>query len=159
MSATKSQAEITHLLSAISQGERSSVDELLPHVYREMRALAGSFMRRERQGHSLQPTELVHEAYLRLVDQTRVDWRSRTHFFAVAAQAMRRILVDHARRQTTAKRGGGKVTTSLDDGQPLSPRPRATSFRFGETYAFDASGVMLSESRFVDRLGWMAVRT
>jgi len=112
--------EVTRLLTAISDGDRSSVDDLLPYVYREMRALAGSFMSRESRGHTLQPTELVHEAYIRLVDQTRVDWRGRTHFFAVAAQAMRRILVDHARRKHAAKRGGGKLTTSLDEGLPLS---------------------------------------
>jgi RNA polymerase sigma factor (TIGR02999 family) len=92
---------------------------LLPIVYDELRRLAASYLRRERPGHTLQPTALVHEAFLRLVDQERVDWQGQTHFFAVAAQAMRRVLVDYARRRRRAKRGGGWLRVPLDDALDL----------------------------------------
>ena len=97
-----------NLLHHLEAGDRSAVDRLFAAVYQELRNLAGQFFRREPKGNTLQPTALVHEAYVKLVDQTGVDWQGRTHFFAVAAQAMRRILVDHARRRGAAKRGGGR---------------------------------------------------
>ncbi len=98
---------VTEILTAVSQGEnaRTPAAELMPVVYDELRRLARAYLLRERPDHTLQPTALVHEAYLRLVDQTRVDWQGRTHFFAVGAQMMRRLLVDHARQQDRAKRG------------------------------------------------------
>ena len=87
----------------------------MPLVYDELRRLAGGYLRRERVGHTLQTTALVHEAYLRLVDQTRADWQNRAQFFGVAAQLMRRILVDHARTQQAAKRGSGALKLSLNE--------------------------------------------
>jgi RNA polymerase sigma factor (TIGR02999 family) len=95
--------------------EKVSASELMPLVYDELRRLARGFMRRERRDHTLQPTALVHEAYLKLVDQSRVDWRGRTHFRAVGARVMRRILIDHARRHASAKRGGDQQRVTLGD--------------------------------------------
>lgn len=89
-------------------------DELMTLVYDDLRRLAASYLRGERTGHTLSPTDLVHEAYTKMVDQTRVDWRGKTHFFAIAAQAMRRILVDHARRQGRARHGGAWKRVTLD---------------------------------------------
>ena len=107
--------DITALLDDWSRGNHRALDQLLPLVYAELRAIARRQLRRERLGHTLQPTALVHEAYLRLVDQRQVDWRSRAHFFGVAAQVMRRILVDSARRRKAAKRGEGVHCVSLDE--------------------------------------------
>ena len=102
----KSRAEITGVLVSIDAGDTSAINRLLPLVYDELRTMAARFMRREKRGHSLQPTELVNEAYLRLVDAERVKWSGKTHFLAVGARAMRWILVDHARRKLRKKRGG-----------------------------------------------------
>ncbi len=107
-------SEVTQLLHDWSAGRQEARDELLRLVYDPLRAIAGRHLHREREGHTLQPTALVHELYLRLVDQRRVDWHDRTHFFAVAAQVMRRILVDHARRRKSGKRGGGVVAVTID---------------------------------------------
>ena len=106
--------EVTQLLLDWSDGNQAALDQLLPLVYRELRRLAHQYLRKERAGHTLQTTDLVHEAYLRLVDQHRVHWQNRAHFFGVAAQLMRRILVDRARRARRAKRGGGVPKASLD---------------------------------------------
>jgi RNA polymerase sigma factor (TIGR02999 family) len=100
-------SQVTELLRDWSAGRQEARDELLRLVYDPLRAIAERHLYRERDGHTLQPTALVHELYLRLVDQRNVEWNSRTHFFAVAAQVMRRILVDHARRRKSEKRGGG----------------------------------------------------
>lgn len=97
---------VTQILSEIKGGSRQALDELLPLVYDELRRLAGSYLKNERSNHTLQPTALVHEAYLRLVDQRHVAWKNRAQFLALAAQMMRRILVDHARRGKMAKRSG-----------------------------------------------------
>jgi RNA polymerase sigma-70 factor, ECF subfamily len=99
-------SDITQLLVAWSDGRHDALDRLIPLVYDDLRRLAGGYMVREPRGHSLQPTALVHEAYVRLVDQQRVQWRNRAHFFGVAASMMRRILVDHARARRADKRGG-----------------------------------------------------
>lgn len=109
-----SSPQTTELLLAVARGGRSAANALLPLVYDELRGLAEHYMRRERPGHTLQPTALVNEAYLRLIDQSRVDWKSRAHFFGVAAEMIRRILVDHARKRAAIKRGGGaaKATSS-----------------------------------------------
>ena len=107
-------SKITDLLRHLEAGDRSAVDRLFSAVYQELRSLAGQFFRREPAGITLQPTALVNEAYVKLVDQAGVDWHGRTHFFAVAAQAMRRILVDHARRRGAAKRGGQGKRVLLD---------------------------------------------
>jgi len=108
-------SEVTQLLRDWSEGNSEAREELLQLVYTPLRELAGHHLRREREGHTLQPTALVHELYLKLIKQRRVDWSDRRHFFAVAAQMMRRILVDHARRRKSDKRGGEKVSIALDD--------------------------------------------
>ena len=105
--------EVSRLLVDWGNGDRAALDELMPLVYHELRRLAGRYMRRESQGHTLQTSALVNEAYLRLVDQKSVKWQNRAHFFGVAAQLMRRILVDHARSRLRAKRGGGAQMVSL----------------------------------------------
>lgn len=107
--------EITQLLSRWREGDGAAFERLFPLMYRELRQLAQSYLSQEKAGHTLQGTALVHEAYLRLLGQREVDWRDRGHFFAVAAQAMRRILVDHARRQKAAKRGFGEKVV-LEEG-------------------------------------------
>lgn len=106
--------DVTGLLDEWTRGDRRALDRLLPLVYAELRRVAARQLRRERDGHSLQPTALVHEVYLRLIDQERVNWRSRGHFFGVAARVMRRILVDHARRRLAGKRGEGMRPVSMD---------------------------------------------
>ena len=105
--------EVTLLLAEWAKGNQDALENLTPLVYGELRQLAASYLRKERQGHTLQPTALVHEAYMRLVDQTNPTWQHRSHFFGVAARLMRQILVDHARRKQAGKRAGLKV--SLDD--------------------------------------------
>jgi RNA polymerase sigma-70 factor, ECF subfamily len=101
--------EVTQLLAEWGKGNQKALDDLTPLVYRELRKLAASYLRKERLGHTLQPTALVHEAYLRLVDQTNQNWQNRSHFYGVAARLMRQILVDHARRNQAGKRAGIKV--------------------------------------------------
>ena len=112
----RADADVTELLFAWRQGERDALDRLMPLVYHELRSVAAGYLRRERPDHTLEPTAVLHEAYLRLVDKTHPRWQSRQHFFAVTAQTMRRILVDHARRHGSAKRGGGAALIPLDDG-------------------------------------------
>jgi RNA polymerase sigma factor (TIGR02999 family) len=107
--------DITALLDEWGRGNHRALDQLLPLVYSELRSIARRQLRHERPGHMLQPTALVHEAYLRLVDQRQVDWRNRAHFFGVAAQVMRRILVDAARRRNATKRGDGVACVSIDE--------------------------------------------
>jgi len=112
---THSQKEITQLLDAWSDGDRSALEELAPLVHEELRRLAHHYMRGERPGHILQTSALVNEAYLRLIDWKNVRWQNRAHFFAVAAQFMRRILVDLARERRFQKRGGGVLPVSLSE--------------------------------------------
>lgn len=107
--------EVTHLLRQLQDGDGQAGEQLIRLVYDEMHRIAERYMRRERADHTLQPTLLVDEAYMRLVDQRHVTWQSRAHFFALAAQAMRRILVDHARRRGAARRGGGQRVTLRAD--------------------------------------------
>jgi RNA polymerase sigma-70 factor (ECF subfamily) len=109
------QENVTQLLLELSNGNHAVVDTLLPVVYDELKKLASGYMRRERRDHTLQPTALVHESYLKLIDQTRVSWQNRAHFFGVAAQLMRRILVDHARTYNAEKRGGELQKLQLDE--------------------------------------------
>ena len=109
-----STSEVTRLLQE-SAGNREALDRLLPLVYNELRRLAHNYLTHERTDHTLQTTALVHEAYLKLIDQRSVNWQNRAQFFAISAQAMRRILLDNARRHTAAKRGSGGVKISLDD--------------------------------------------
>jgi len=112
--ADKPMADVSRLLLAWSKGDRGALDRLTPIVYDELHRLARRYMRRERPGHSLQTSALVNEAYLRLVDYRRMDWKDRAHFFAVSSQVMRRILVDHARRNNL-KRGRGVERISLEE--------------------------------------------
>lgn len=107
--------DVTQLLVDYSNGKREALDVLTPLVYGELRNLAARYLRRERSDHTLQSTALVHEAYLRLIDQNQVRWQNRAHFFGVAAQMIRRILVDHARTRHAQKRGGNAQKLSLDE--------------------------------------------
>ena len=117
------QNEVTRILHDWSGGDANAPSRLMPFVYDELRRLARTFLARERGAHTLQPTALVHEAYLRLVDQHSVKWQNRAHFYGIAASMMRRVLIDHARAHATEKRGGAALHLSLDDVQvPLEQR-------------------------------------
>lgn len=116
-------SEITELLKEWSDGRAGAFDRLAPQIYAELRRLASSYMRRERADHTLQPTALVNEAFLKLVDQRAVRWQNRAHFFGIAAQAMRRILVDHARARSAGKRGDGAQAIPLDDASAIAAMP------------------------------------
>lgn len=131
--------EITEQLIAWSNGDEAALDALIPAVYQELRRMADYYLRGENTGHSLQPTALVHEAYMRLIDQTKVEWQNRAHFFGVAAQMMRRILVDHAKSKHRVKRGGTTPKVSLDETVSLS------SERAAELVALDDALKVLNE--------------
>ena len=126
-----SSPEITQLLIAGSNGSQDALQQLYPLVYEELRRLAHRYMSREGPGHTLQTTAVVHEAYLRLIDQKHVQWQNRAHFFAIASQMMRRILITHAQSHAYAKRGGGALKVSLDEAAILSQE------RAGELLALD----------------------
>lgn len=113
-----SRHEVTRLLRELTKGDRSAMDLLMPIVYEELRARAAKFLQREPPGHTLQPTALVNETYLALVRQEHVVWNDRSHFYAVAATCIRRILIDHARRRKAARRGGSKTMVSLEESEP-----------------------------------------
>jgi RNA polymerase sigma-70 factor (ECF subfamily) len=130
---------VTQLLVAWSDGDQSALDQLVPLVHGELRRLARSYMRGERRGHTLQTTALVNEAYLKLVDQKHVRWQNRAHFLAIAAQLMRRILVDYARRRQYRKRGGDALQVSLADAELLSDE------RTPDLMALDEALVSLAE--------------
>src|SRR5437879_2358721 len=144
--------EVTKLLVAWGNGDESALDKLMPVVYKELRRLAHQYLQKERAGHTLQTTDLVHEAYLRLVDQRRVHWQNRAHFFGVAAQLMRRILVDQARRRLRLKRGGGSVMVSLDEGAVVSHRSNVDVIAVDEALTklaeFDQRKARIVELRF-----------
>jgi RNA polymerase sigma-70 factor (ECF subfamily) len=123
--------DITQLLHRIQDGDRSAEEKLVPILYKELHRLAAHYMRRERGDHTLQPTALVNEAYLRLVRTPNIDWESRIHFFGVAAQLMREVLVDHARAHLASKRGGDVGKVSLDELRVYSPE------KSGELVALD----------------------
>jgi RNA polymerase sigma factor (TIGR02999 family) len=131
---------VTQLLQAWSRGDETCLDRLLPAVYDELRRLARHYMRQQPSGHTLQVTALVHEAYLRLIDQQQVDWGSRAHFFGVAAKAMRSILIDHARRRRAAKRGGAAPQVTL--GAAAEAVPSAAN---PDLLALDAALLRLAE--------------
>lgn len=113
--------EVTHLLAQLREGEREAESKLITLVYEELRRLAAYYLRGERPEHTLQPTALVHEAYIRMTKLHNVDWQGRSHFFAIAATVMRRILVDHARAQQAEKRIGFREAISLDEALVVSP--------------------------------------
>lgn len=115
MGEQSTQQGVTRLLREAQAGDRAALDELLPLVYRELRQIAAHHLAQERPGHTLQATALVHEAYLRLIDQHSVDWRNRAHFFSIAAEMMRRVLVNHAVSRRAQKRGAGETLLSLDE--------------------------------------------
>jgi RNA polymerase sigma factor (TIGR02999 family) len=120
------QSQVTQLLLDWSDGDRAALDKLMPMVYQELRRLARYYMRRERAGHTLQTSALVNEAYLRLIDYKRMRWQDRAHFLAVAAQAMRRILIEHARSRQSARRGGAEARqVSLDEAAVLADEQAA----------------------------------
>ncbi|HKR60856.1 MAG TPA: sigma-70 family RNA polymerase sigma factor [Pyrinomonadaceae bacterium] len=112
---TPTPQNVTQLLTGWRNGDRAALDALLPVVYEELRKQAARYLRHERVGHTLQTTALIHEAYIRLVDQKNVHWQNRAHFFGIAAQLMRRILVDHARTKKRAKRGGSDIRVTFND--------------------------------------------
>ena len=116
--------EVTGLLRQWSEGDKGVLDRLLPAVYDELHRMAARYLRRERVDHTLQPTALINEAYMRLVDQNSVTWENRAHFFGIAAQVMRRILVDHARRHQADKRGGSAIKVPIDEAPELAARQR-----------------------------------
>lgn len=118
---------LTALLSSWHDGDAAALDKVMPVIYDELRALAGRHLSRERVGHTLQTTALVHEAYLRLAGQRHVDWKNRAYFFGAVASIMRRILVDHARRRGRDKRGGGVGVMSLDDAPGIAASTAADS--------------------------------
>jgi RNA polymerase sigma factor (TIGR02999 family) len=126
------QHEITELLAEWRDGNQSALDELYPLVYNELHRLARRYMSRERKGHTLQATALINEAYVRLVDQKNVQWANRSHFFAISAQIMRRILIDHARRHGYAKRGGGAHQVSLEEAATVVPDQSQELLRLDE---------------------------
>ena len=114
---------ITHLLKEWGEGDQQALDELTPLVYEELRQQAARYLRKERPNHSLQATALINEAFLRLIDVKDVQWQNRAHFFAIAANLMRRVLVDHARRRDAEKRGGSQVCLTLDEGLAWANEP------------------------------------
>jgi RNA polymerase sigma factor (TIGR02999 family) len=119
-----SEPDVTQLLVNWSKGDQSALDELMPLVYGELRRLAGAYLRRERSNHTLQSTALVNEAFMRLVNQRDVQWRNRAHFYAIAAQMIRRILVDYARSQHAEKRGSGAIKLELDEAMAVAQTGR-----------------------------------
>ncbi len=124
-------SDVTRILNAIEAGDARAADELLPLVYEQLRSIARQHMAQERADHTLQATALVHEAYLRLVGDRRIPWQNRAHFYAAAAEAMRRILLDHAKARGREKRGGGRRRV------PLSVADVAESWNFEETLSLD----------------------
>ncbi len=118
-------SEITQMLRKWSDGDARALDNLLPLVYEELHRQAARYLRRERRDHTLQTTALIHEAYLKLIDQRDVEWESRTHFYAIAAQAMRRILVDYARTKHRDKRGGDDIKLSLSEATAVAAKEKS----------------------------------
>ncbi|HVV82174.1 MAG TPA: ECF-type sigma factor [Kofleriaceae bacterium] len=144
--------DITTILAAASAGDADAANRLAPLVYAELRRRAASLMRQEGSGHTLQATQLVHDAYVKLVQQDRARWSDRNHFFAVASQTMRRLLVDHARGRQRRKRGGGQVKLSLDEGLGLSvesdPDVIALDDALNRLQALDPRQAQIVEMRF-----------
>ena len=146
-------SDVTRILEAIQHGDGRAADELLPLVYEELRKLAAHKMANEMPGQTLQPTALVHEAYIRLIDQTQPAYQSRAHFFGIAAQVMRQVLVDHARSRNAAKRGGGveKLAINLESLSISTERPEqllALEDAMQALAKFDAQKARLVEMRF-----------
>ena len=144
---------ITQLLYELKSGEQEVLSDLLPLVYDELRRLADSYLRRERAGHTLQPTALVHEAYLRLIGQKPIDWQNRAHFFGVAARLMREVLIEHARSRNRLKRGGEfKTIVELDEAVSFSNEKQLDVIAIDEALSqlerLDARQVRIVEMKF-----------
>lgn len=142
--------DVSGLLRAWSRGDAQALDKLIPSVYQELHRLAQKYMKRERAGHSMQATGLVNEAYIRLVDYKRMQWQDRAHFFAVAAQLMRRILVDRARQQKNLKRGAGAVHIDFNETTCLTSGPEMTEIddALNRLAKIDQRKVQIVEMRF-----------
>ena len=149
---TENRQEISIILKDWSGGDRRSADALLSLVYDELRKIAGQYLRKEKSGHTLQPTALVHEAYMKLIDISDISWNDRAHFFAVSAGIMRRILVDHARAKLAEKRGGDIQRISLDEADSFSNEPDidllAVDEALNELSRFDEQQSRIVELRF-----------
>lgn len=145
-------SEVSSLLRAWRGGDRAALDRLVPLVYGELRRLAHRYIVQERAAYSLQSAALIHEAYIRLADLNRIEWRDRAHFFAVAARFMRRILVDRARARAYPKRGGGEKKVGLDEAQAVAPASRLDVVRLHDALnalaEFDARKARVVELRF-----------
>jgi RNA polymerase sigma factor (TIGR02999 family) len=143
--------DVTRLLSNWSNGDQAALDQLLPLVYSELRRLASAYLRRERSNHTLQSTALVHEAFMRMVNQQDVQWKNRAHFFAIASQMIRRILVDYARSQHAEKRGSGAVKLALDEAMAVPQAPATDVDLLGLNDALDRLAAMDErQSRIVE---------
>lgn len=144
--------EVTKLLRAWSSGDQAALARLAPLVEAELHRLAGSYLRRERPGHTLQTTALINEAYVRLIDDSAVQWQNRAHFYGIAAQVMRRILVDHARRRRKLKRGGDQVRVSLAEAENAVEAPSADIIGLDEALSslskFDTRKSQIVELKF-----------
>ena len=147
---------ITHLLKEWSDGDKGALDELTPLVYEELRQQAARYLRKERPGHSLQATALINEAFLRLIDVKDVQWQSRAHFFGIAANLMRRILVDHARRRDAEKRGGTQIRLTFEDAFAIAREPDVDLLAIDEALdrlaAIDEQQARVVELRFFSGL-------
>ncbi len=176
------ECQVTKIILELASGDRSAVNRLLPEIYGELRALAGSYFREQQPNHTLQPTALVHEAFLKLVNATDQNWTSRKHFFDVAAMAMRQLLADHARRAASLKRGGGarritlsEAVTPLDDApdvdlvaldlaltklSALDPRQgRIVGLRYLAGLSVDETAEVLGVSPRTVKLDWQMARS
>ncbi|MDQ6808761.1 MAG: sigma-70 family RNA polymerase sigma factor [Verrucomicrobiota bacterium] len=142
-------SDVTEILRTWTSGDEQAPERLMPFVYEELRRIARRHLSAERSDHTLQPTALVHEAYLRLVDQSRADWKNRAQFFGLAAQLMRRILIDHARAHHAAKRGGAAEHLSLDD-LDISPKARASELLALDAALEDFAAIDSRKSRVVE---------
>lgn len=152
-----SQTDVTQMLQHWGDGSRDGLDRLIPIVYGELRRQASRYLRRERPGNTLQTTGLVHETYLRLVDQKQVRWQNRAHFFGIAAQLMRRILVDHVRERKRAKRGGSALKLPLDEAMGVSKEKEIDLITLDEALTrlaeIDEQQSRVVELRFFSGLG------
>lgn len=150
------QAQLTQLLLDVNAGRGDALEKLMPVVYRELRRQAARYLRRERQNHTLQPTALVHEAFIKLIDQRHVRWQNRAHFFGIAAQAMRRIVIDHARTRQRVKRGGVQQAVTLDEamiaGEARSIDVLALDEALTRLAALDARQARIVELRYFAEL-------
>lgn len=150
--ATNGAQPLTDIVNELATGVPGTAERLFPLLYDQFHGLAANYLRGERRGHTLSPTALVHEAYLKLIDQDRVHWQGKTHFFAVGAQVMRRILVDHARHKQRIKRGGGRLRIELNDQIALSPQQDEDVIAIDEALAklarLDPRQALIVELRF-----------